>query len=136
MVCPEAIGTDTKRSEKYSMAEKNIRQDFSKLSFEQALAELEELVAKMEEGNLPLDQMIAYFEKGTKLTAFCRGKLDKLEKKIEVLTRDDGKEGEWDEFDESSERKNASLRSQHYTETDEDDEEVEEDNDARQDSLF
>lgn len=115
------------------MAEKGIRQDFSKLSFEQALVKLEELVAKMEEGNLPLDQMIAYFEQGTKLTAFCRGKLDKLEKKIEVLTRDDGEEGEWEEFDESSERKNASLRSQTNIETDYDDEE---DDDARQDSLF
>ncbi len=92
------------------MSDKTAKPDFTKLSFEEALAKLEELVAKMEEGNLPLDQMITYFEQGTRLTALCRGKLDKLEKKIEVLTRDDGAEGEWSEFDESSERKNASLR--------------------------
>lgn len=94
------------------MSDKNAKPDLTKLSFEEALAKLEELVGKMEEGNLPLDQMIAYFEQGTRLTALCRGKLDKLEKKIEVLTRDNGAEGEWEEFDESSERKDASLRPQ------------------------
>ncbi len=91
------------------MSDKTAKSELAKLNFEDALAKLEELVAQMEEGNLPLDQMIACFEQGARLTSLCRGKLDKLEKKIEILTRDDGAAGEWEDFDESSERKDASL---------------------------
>ncbi|MDD2478403.1 MAG: exodeoxyribonuclease VII small subunit [Victivallaceae bacterium] len=84
--------------------------DLNKLNFEEALEKLEILVAQMEEGNLPLDQMLNRFEQGMKLTSFCRRKLEKLEKRIEVLTSDDGESGEWDEFDENSARKEAAHR--------------------------
>jgi len=68
------------------------------LSFEQALEELETLVGKMETGRLPLEELISGFERGNRLAAFCRKKLDTLERRIEVLTRDDGKNGEWSDF--------------------------------------
>lgn len=55
-------------------------------AFEEALAELEELVKKMETGQLPLDRMIECYEKGGKLASYCRKQLDSLEKKISVLS--------------------------------------------------
>jgi exodeoxyribonuclease VII small subunit len=81
--------------------------DVKKMSFEKALEELEQIVENMEDGDIPLDKMIEYFERGSSLSKQCRSKLEKLEKKIEVLMKDDGSEGEWADFDESSERKNA-----------------------------
>ena len=85
--------------------------DFNTLSFEDALEKLEDLVGQMEEGNLPLDKMLSCFEQGMKLTAFCRKKLEKLEKRIEILTSDDGRAGEWAECDESSARRQTSAPS-------------------------
>ena len=87
-------------------SEKNTQKD---LPFEKALEKLEILVGKMEEGNLPLDQMIAHFEQGCALSKMCRQKLEKLEKKIEVLLKEDSEGGKWVDFDDSSARKDASL---------------------------
>ena len=72
--------------------------ELQELSFETALARLEELVAKMESGKLPLENLIADYERGAKLLAACRAKLDTMERKIELLKADDGKSGEWTEF--------------------------------------
>lgn len=72
------------------------------LTFEEAMAQLEELAAAMESGKLPLDKLIDSYEKGSKLVKFCRSKLSKLENRIEILTRDDGGSGEWNNFDPSS----------------------------------
>jgi exodeoxyribonuclease VII small subunit len=59
------------------------------LSFENALSELEGVVEKMEEGNLKLNESLALFEKGVKLAKFLREELDKAEKKIEILVKDE-----------------------------------------------
>lgn len=72
------------------------------LSFEAALAELEKTVARMEAGKLPLEELIVCFERGSKLAAECRAKLDSLERRIEILTRDDGGEGVWSDFESES----------------------------------
>jgi len=69
------------------------------LSFEENLAKLEQLVAKMESGKLPIEELIADFEEGSRLVKLCRSRLNALERKIEVLTRDDQKDGQWAEFD-------------------------------------
>ena len=79
------------------------------IPFEQALEELEKLVDDMEQGELPLDDMIKSFERGTILSKLCRKKLSNLEKKIEVLVKDKGEDSEWQEFDDSSERKEATT---------------------------
>jgi exodeoxyribonuclease VII small subunit len=68
------------------------------LSFEEALENLEKLVAKMEEGKMPLADLTAAFEKGRSLALFCRSKLNQLEQKIEILTNDDGEGGSWSDF--------------------------------------
>ncbi|MCQ2379621.1 MAG: exodeoxyribonuclease VII small subunit [Victivallaceae bacterium] len=72
-----------------------------KMTFEQALAKLEDLVRRMENGNLTLEEMITGYEDGSRLAAFCRSRLNGLEEKIKVLTdRDRVAEGEsaWSEM--------------------------------------
>lgn len=54
-------------------------------SYEDALRELERLVAGMEGGQLPLDQMIDGYRRGAELLAFCRGKLEAVEAQVKVL---------------------------------------------------
>lgn len=70
-------------------------------TFEAALQELETLLKEMESGNLPLEELISRFERGNALSQYCRKKLDSLEKRIEVLVKDDGDSGEWREFSDS-----------------------------------
>lgn len=59
------------------------------MNFEKALAELEQIVTKLEKGGLALNESLALFEKGIKLTRFLRSELDKAEKKIEILLKDE-----------------------------------------------
>lgn len=65
------------------------------LSFEESMDRLEELVGTMEEGKLPLEDMIRQYETAHKLANSCREKLAAMRKKIELLTKDDGGEGVW-----------------------------------------
>lgn len=58
-------------------------------SFEKALAELEGIVAELEEGGLSLDKSLGLFERGVTLARFLRTELDKAEKKIEILLKDE-----------------------------------------------
>ncbi len=58
------------------------------LGFEAALARLEELVAKMESGELDLDAMIAAFEEGQRLVKLCTARLNEVERKIETIVKD------------------------------------------------
>lgn len=60
------------------------------INFEKSLAELEEIVKKLEGGNIPLDEMLKYFEKGTKLVADCNKVLDETETKLNILMKKDG----------------------------------------------
>jgi exodeoxyribonuclease VII small subunit len=59
----------------------------SELTFEAALARLEQVVADMEGGQLALEQSIARFEEGMKLSQFCAKQLDAIERRIETLVR-------------------------------------------------
>ena len=64
------------------------------LNFEKALEELETIVDKLEKGGLSLDQTLEEFSRGMKLLKFCHDKLDKAEKKVEIMLKED------DEFTE------------------------------------
>ena len=55
--------------------------------FEQALAELERLVADMEAGGMPLEESLKAFEQGVRLTRECQQALLEAEQKVEVLLR-------------------------------------------------
>jgi exodeoxyribonuclease VII small subunit len=54
-------------------------------SFEEAMAELEQLVAQMEAGELPLEASVAAYKRGSELVKFCAGQLDKVESQVKVL---------------------------------------------------
>ena len=55
--------------------------------FEGTLAELEELVARMEAGDLPLDEALASFERGVQLTRECQAALQTAQQRVQVLTQ-------------------------------------------------
>jgi len=57
-----------------------------KLTFEQAFAELEETVCKLEAGGLALEESLALFERGQALAAHCNKQLDEAELKIKQIT--------------------------------------------------
>jgi exodeoxyribonuclease VII small subunit len=54
-------------------------------SYEAALEELEQLVGLIESGQLPLEQLLAGYERGAELLKFCRDKLQAVEEQIKVL---------------------------------------------------
>lgn len=58
-----------------------------KISFETAMSDLQLIVESMEQGELPLEDLIQSYEKGMKLVKICRDKLGEAEQKIEVLTK-------------------------------------------------
>lgn len=59
------------------------------LSFEKALEDLEKIVEKLEKGGLSLSESLALFEKGIKLARFLREELEKAEKKVSILLKDE-----------------------------------------------
>jgi exodeoxyribonuclease VII small subunit len=69
------------------------------LSFEKALADLEKIVEKMEKGGLSLNESLALFEKGVKLARFLRNELQKAEKKVEVLLKNEKGEIRAEDFE-------------------------------------
>jgi exodeoxyribonuclease VII small subunit len=86
-------------------------QDGKAPSFEQALARLETIVEKLDDGNLPLDEAIELFKEGTSLAKICRDKLAEAEVQVkealkssagdEIEASDDDDElGDEDDIDE------------------------------------
>ena len=57
-------------------------------TFEEALGELEQIVTKLEAGDLPLEDSLDLFEKGIKLSRECRSRLTNAERRIEILLKD------------------------------------------------
>ena len=62
-----------------------IPEEIRDLKFEEARAQLEELVEKMESGNMPLEELISAYEKGSQLTAHCRALLEGLQRRVEII---------------------------------------------------
>jgi exodeoxyribonuclease VII small subunit len=60
----------------------------SELSFEKALEELEGLVARMEDGKLPLEESLAAYQRGAELVKFCESKLTDAQARIAILDGD------------------------------------------------
>ena len=57
-------------------------------SFEEALQQLEQIVQKLEKGELPLEESLKLYEEGIRLSRLCHGKLEEAEGKIEMLMKD------------------------------------------------
>ncbi len=55
--------------------------------FEEALAELEGLVERLERGDLPLDEALKTFERGVELTRHCQASLKAAQQKVEILLK-------------------------------------------------
>ncbi|MDB5763386.1 MAG: exodeoxyribonuclease small subunit [Herminiimonas sp.] len=54
-------------------------------SFEEAMTELEQLVARMEAGELPLEESVAAYKRGSELVKYCSLQLDKVDTQVKVL---------------------------------------------------
>ena len=59
--------------------------DASIKDFEAAIAELEGIVHKLEEGDQTLEQSLALYERGVQLSRFCHARLEEAERRIEIL---------------------------------------------------
>jgi exodeoxyribonuclease VII small subunit len=59
--------------------------DTSIKDFEAAIAELESIVKKLEEGDLALEQSLGLYERGVQLSRFCHARLEEAEHRIEIL---------------------------------------------------
>ena len=70
--------------------------------FEQALAELETLVERLERGDLPLDEALKLFERGVSLTRHCQSSLQAAQQKVEILLKRSG-EPQAEAFEEADE---------------------------------
>lgn len=60
------------------------------LSFEAAMEKLEAIVGRLENGDVPLEKAIELFQEGMKLSHLCSGKLEVVERKIEMLVEENG----------------------------------------------
>ncbi len=67
------------------MSKKLRRRPTLPASFEQAMAELEQLVASMEAGELPLEASVAAYRRGAELVRYCAQQLEKVEGQVKVL---------------------------------------------------
>lgn len=62
----------------------------AKKTFEDALAKLETITQKLEDGDLSLENSLKKFDEGVKLAEFCNSKLDEAQKKVDILLKKDG----------------------------------------------
>jgi exodeoxyribonuclease VII small subunit len=66
--------------------------NLAEMSFEDALRALEQVVRRLESGEVPLDESIALYERGEKLRAHCQARLDAAQARIEAIVQGaDGK---------------------------------------------
>jgi len=100
------------------------------LSFEKALEELEKIVEKLEKGGLSLGESLALFEKGVKLARFLREELEKAEKKVELLLKDEKGEVKSEPFELEKEE---GAPSEEKKEEEKEEEEEEESSDSGKD---
>ncbi len=64
----------------------------TKLTFEQAMEQLEEIVQLLERGEAPLEQSIELYKKGMELSALCKGQLERAEKQIMTVVQENGEQ--------------------------------------------
>ncbi|ENQ3104338.1 Exodeoxyribonuclease VII small subunit [Bacillus sp. 491mf] len=62
----------------------------NKVSFEEAIAKLEQIVSKLEQGDVPLEEAISYFKEGMELSKLCDGKLKDVQEQMAVILGENG----------------------------------------------
>jgi len=80
-----------------------MRESDKEMTFEKAVKRLEDIVQKLEEGKVPLDESLRLFEEGVKLSRFCNARLEEIERKIEILTKGEDGELKAEPFEEDEE---------------------------------
>jgi exodeoxyribonuclease VII small subunit len=60
------------------------------ISFEEAMEKLEDIVSKLEEGEVPLEKAINYYQEGMKLSKICSDKLDDAQEKMTQIMNEQG----------------------------------------------
>ncbi len=80
------------------------------MKFEEAMEKLEGIIHQLEEGNLPLEESLKKFEEGMKLIHFCEEKLEEVEKRVNILMKDQDefKLESWQPTSEEGEDKGSS----------------------------
>lgn len=61
------------------------------LKFEEMMKQLEDIVERLETGDMPLEESLKKYEEGMKLIQLCRKRLDQTKRKVEMLVKKDGK---------------------------------------------
>lgn len=67
------------------------KNDNEKITFEQALTKLEQIVAQLEKEDVPLEQMLTYYQEGMELSKICSDKLQHTEEKMTQILNDNKK---------------------------------------------
>ena len=78
------------------MSKKNTPETQPPQSYEAAIAELESLTEMLESGQLPLDQLLVHYQRGSELLTYCRAQLDAIEAQVKVMEGDQAKAWERD----------------------------------------
>ena len=76
------------------MADKSREDDIGKLNFEEAITGLTDIVGRVEQGQIPLQDSLAQYERGMALIKHCRTILQKAEKRIEKIAEEQREGGE------------------------------------------
>lgn len=77
--------TETEAEEALSMQAVSPEESAQELSVEDAFAQLEELVKRMESDSISLEDSFACYEKGIRLVRYCNDRIDRVEKKVQML---------------------------------------------------
>jgi exodeoxyribonuclease VII small subunit len=64
--------------------------EMAKEKFEDALGKLEEILKRMESGDMTLEESLKSFEEGIKLARVCAARLDEAERRVDILLKQDG----------------------------------------------
>lgn len=78
------------------MTDRN-KDDISTLTFEQSIQQLKEIVGRIEQGEIPLEDSLEQYERGMALIKHCRGVLQKAEKRIEKISKEEPPESDVEE---------------------------------------
>ena len=70
--------------------DKTVAEEESKISFEDALSQLEDVVIRMESGESPLESLVENYQSGVRLLKLCRSKIELAEMKVKEVTDQDG----------------------------------------------
>jgi exodeoxyribonuclease VII small subunit len=81
------------------MTERKQKDEISKLTFEQAIQQLKGIVDKIEQGEIPLQDSLEQYEKGMALIKHCRDILQKAEKRIERISKEEPPEPQKEQED-------------------------------------